>query len=86
MAVLGATLGPDGIGPRVPPGGLTAHTDHAREHTAFVKGCADCQARKVDPPLAGYGPNTGGPAFFWQDASGRGSWEDGRPPVPCGQW
>lgn len=87
MSVLGATLGSDGIGPRVPPGGLSAHTDHAREHCdGYVAGCADCLARRKDPPFAGYGPNTGGPAFFWQDETGRGGWEDGRPPMSCGQW
>ena len=42
--------------------------------------------RRKDPPFAGYGPNTGGPAYFWQDEHGHGAWVDGRPPVPCGQW
>lgn len=87
MAVLGATLGPDGIGPRVPSGGLSAHTHHASEHRdGYVAGCMDCASRRKDPPLGGYGPNTGSPAFFWQDEAGRGAWGDGRPPVPCGQW
>ena len=86
MVVLGATLGPDGIGPHVPTGGLTLYTEHAREHPDWVDDCAGCVERRKDPPFAGYGPNTGGPAYFWQDEHGHGAWVDGRPPVPCGQW
>lgn len=85
-AVLGRTCAPDGPGPRVPPGGFLAHDEHAKAHTEYVDGCAGCLARRRESPFGGYGPDTGGPAFFWRDEAGRAGWEDGRPPVPCGEW